>query len=202
MTTMAQRPMQRLTLAPAQLQPPPQLYGATAAQGAQKVRVRQTADAGHVRHCVLRPLRLREAQASIRVAGSEEEVQKEEEEEREQGPISVVQTSGEPSALPVQAAAVSVAGVVSTACEGGRYEHNRVHENSHGHNHILSAHNQHIRVLLAHLAQKPVEVVEEAGHRGPARSHSHSHSHSHSRVHSQRHDMSDGIRPPPLGKRE
>lgn len=163
--------------------------------------VRQTPGdaADHVRqwHCVSHPLGLHEVQAPIRAAGSEEQ----EREEQKQGPIAAVQTLGWRSGLPVEAVAVGM------AKEWGRCECNCVHEYSHDHNRILSAHSRHIRVLPAQLIAELAAEVEEAE---PAHSHSHSHSHSRShghghgrsRVHSQCHDMNDDIRPPPLGKRK
>lgn len=75
--------------------------------------VRQTADPVRMHHCVSRSLRLGEAQTPIRAAGSEEQKQ----DEQKQGPISAVQTLGQPSTLPktLQVDAAVAAAVLSMA---------------------------------------------------------------------------------------
>ena len=91
---------------------------------------------------------------------------------------------------------------VAAAGEYGWCESKCVHEHSHDHNCILSAHTRHIRVLPAQQAPVQAAEVEAARHRGPAHSQSHSRNHSHSRVHSLRHNTDIRPPPPPLGKRE
>src|SRR5580658_10306782 len=77
-------------------------------------------------HCVSHPFRPREVQAPIH-----------EVEEREQGPIAAAQMS----TLPVEAVAAGI------AYRGEQGESSCPHAHSYNHNHILSAHSRHIRVL-------------------------------------------------------